>query len=126
MDRITWDTPVDALMHSDELQELYHAGVKGMKWGVRKKQPVSSTRSGRKYTAKNSGGRSKSSISSKIKKGRMAAKAAKAKKVAAIISGSAAVASGALWVASAFIPGMPILNTIAAASNLASIATAPK
>jgi hypothetical protein len=84
--------------------ELYHYGVKGQKWGVRKKTKTSS----------------------KIKRGAKAVDAAKAKKVATIVSSTAAIASGALWVASALVPGLGILNTAAAVANVASMAVAPK
>lgn len=112
--------------------ELYHAGVKGMKWGVRKDR-VSSNTSVTKIkkrgdtttiTSKQSDQRAKLTV----KRDRGAKLVAKSKnaKVKVMVSNTACVASGALWLASAFIPGMPILNTVAAAANVVGIATAQK
>jgi hypothetical protein len=85
--------------------ELYHYGVKGQKWGVRN---------------------NKRSTSSKVKRGSKYVSTKNLKKVAAIVSSTTAIASGVLWVASAFVPGMAALNTAAAIANVTSMATAPK
>lgn len=104
--------------------ELYHAGVKGMKWGVRKKQYGSSgSGTGTK--------RSKNSVSSKtnkqseptyrISKTRRGAKVVakhQNAKVKLVISNSTAVAAGALRVAAAFIPGAGALSGVANAAAL--------
>ena len=82
--------------------ELYHHGVKGQKWGVRKDRKTLLQRG--------------SNFINKMK----------TKKVMTIVSSTAAVASGALWVASALVPGVAALNTVAAVANVASMATAPK
>lgn len=112
--------------------ELSHAGVKGMKWGVRKDKvsantPVTKVRKHgdtTTITAKQAGQKAKLTV----KRDRGAKLVAKSKdtKIKVVISNAASIASGALWVASAFVPGMPILNTVAAAANLVGIATAQK
>lgn len=118
--------------------ELYHAGVKGMKWGVRndKKKTSGGNRQSTQVTKTKTRGNT-TTISSRsgsqkakltVNRDRGAKLVAKSKdaKIKVIVSNTASVASGALWVASAFVPGMPILNTVAAAANLVGLATAPK
>lgn len=96
--------------------ELYHHGVKGQKWGVRKYQNQNGelTAAGKKHR------KQRDTAERSVKNGTRYVKKHDPVKIAAIISSSTAVASGALWVASAFIPGAPILNTVAAAASLIS------
>lgn len=114
---------------------LSHAGVKGMKWGVRKdnysssdnsSRPTNSTtstntvrksRNGKVTKVTNSADRS----SVKVKKTRRGAKVVAKhnnEKVKVIISNSTAVAAGALRVAAAFIPGAGALSGVANAAAL--------
>ena len=87
--------------------ELYHAGVKGMKWGVRKDDNKTSgphkgaSRKQSQKTKKKSG----SNTAAKVKKGEQYTNKISGKKVATIVSSTAAVVSGALWAASVFMPG---------------------
>jgi hypothetical protein len=120
--------------------ELYHAGVKGMKWGVRKDRTKSANtlrrsrntsndtvtkivQRGDKTTVTSRNAKSKAKLT--VKRDRGAKLVAKNEniKLKVIVSNTASIASGALWVASAFVPGLPILNTVAAAANLVGIAT---
>lgn len=110
--------------------ELYHAGVKGMRWGVRKDksiadEPVTKIRKRGDTTVITSQSKDQKAKLT-VKRDRGAKLVAKSKdvKIKAVVSNTATIASGALWVASAFIPGLPILNTVAAAANLVGIATA--
>lgn len=118
--------------------ELYHAGVKGMKWGVRndknkslntKRRGTSSaekttiTKRGDTTIIKARSGDQKAKLTVKRDKGAKFVAKSSNTKLKVIISNTATVASGALWVASAFMPGLPILNTVAAAANLVGIAT---
>jgi hypothetical protein len=120
MDKFYYMSSSGEIWNSDE--EFYHHGIRGMKWGVRRYQNDNGTltNAGKKhYKYREAALRS-------VNKGTNYVKGRKAVKIASIISSSAAVASGALWVASAFVPGMPILNTVAAAANLVSISVGPK
>ena len=112
-------TPDGSFVCSDE---LYHAGVKGMKWGVRKDDYSSGGTNVRKSrngkVTKISDGRS----SIKMKKTRRGAKIVAEHnnaKVKVIISNSTAIAAGALRVAAAFIPGAGALSAVANVATLA-------
>lgn len=112
--------------------ELRHAGVKGMKWGVRNDKKstgkteinIRQRRNTTTITARNDTQKAKL----RVKRDRGAKLVAKSQnaKIKVLISNTASMASGALWVASALIPGMPVLNTIAAAANVVGLATAKK
>ena len=112
--------------------ELRHAGVKGMKWGVRKDKvtgdvPVTKIRKRHNTTTITArSGDQKAKLTVKRDRGAKLVAKSKDTKIKVIISSTASVASGALWVASALVPGMPVLNTIAAAANLVGLATANK
>ena len=113
---------------------LSHAGVKGMKWGVRKdgyssgnssahrgessnKTVVKKSRNGKVTKISNTADNSKV----KIKKTRRGAKVVAKHnniKVKTIISNSTAVAAGALRVAAAFVPGAGALSGVANAAAL--------
>lgn len=116
--------------------EIYHAGVKGMKWGVRKDDYSSGTsnkhrnssQSNQTIVKKSKNGKvtkvsntsDRSSI--RMKKTRRGAKVVARNnnaKVKVIISNSTAVAAGALRVAAAFIPGAGALTGVA---NVAALA----
>lgn len=121
---------------------LYHAGVKGMKWGVRndktsggnlkRKTDDSSTAKIKKrgnittISAEDRKRKQKAKLTVNANKGAKLVAKSKDTKLKVIVSNTASIASGALWVASAFVPGMPVLNTVAAATNLVGIATAQK
>lgn len=104
--------------------ELYHTGVKGMKWGVRKDSYSSSgvtRKSSRSTSNKAATAPKKSEPTYKIKKTARGAKiVAKHNnaKVKVVISNSTAVAAGALRVAAAFIPGAGALSGVANAAAL--------
>lgn len=116
--------------------ELRHHGVKGMKWGVRRFQNKSGrlTPAGRKrYSGGNSNTNRESNndpkgIAKKYTAGKNFIDREKAKKAMAVVSSAAAVTSGALWVASALVPGPASIatNTVAAIANVVSMATAEK
>lgn len=114
--------------------ELYHAGVKGMKWGVRKDKTSSGNTSTTKIkrrkntttvTARNGNERAKVTV----KKNRGAKVVAKnnSTKVKVIVANTANVTAGALRVASAFVPGMSVLSGVANVAALTStVATLKK
>lgn len=95
--RITANTSVSDLPNP----EIYHHGTKGMKWGVRRYQNKdgSLTAKGKQHR------KSTTKAAALAKKGKNYVQKIDGKKVTAIISATAAVASGALWAASAFVPG---------------------
>lgn len=115
--------------------ELYHAGVKGMKWGVRNDKskstkPARKTKTtsgttvtktvqrGNTTTITSRNGKQKAKLT--VKKDRGAKVVAKNDnvKVKVIVSNTANVAAGALRVAAAFVPGMSMLNGVATAASL--------
>lgn len=115
-------------------RELYHAGIKGMKWGVRNDSAKSS--GSRKSKATNTGPVTKTKIKGntttiksrhgdqkaklKVKKNKGAKLVAKNRnaEVKVIVSNTANVTAGALRVASAFVPGLSILSGVANAAAL--------
>lgn len=115
--------------------EIYHAGVKGMKWGVRNdKNPTAPRKSSntnntvatkikkRGNTTKISSrdGNQRAKLTIKRNRGaKLVAKYDKAK-VKVVVSNTTAVAAGALRVAAAFVPGMSVLNGVATAASLVS------
>lgn len=107
--------------------EIYHAGVKGMRWGVRTDKKTGGTNSTSTTKIKKRGntttitareGNQKAKL--KVKRDRGAKLVAKndKTKVKVIVSNTTAVAAGALRVAAAFIPGMSVLNGVATATSL--------
>ena len=111
--------------------ELYHSGVKGMKWGVRNDKrkngrksasstPVTKTRTrGDTTTITSRSGNQRAKL--KVKRNRGAKLVAKhdKTKVKVIVSNTAAVSAGAMRVAAAFVPGLSVLNGVATAVSLA-------
>lgn len=115
--------------------ELYHAGVKGMKWGVRndksrsanshrrssKSSDVTITKTVRRKnstTITSRSGNQKAKLTVKRNRGAKLVAKHDNTKVKVIISNSTAVAAGALRVAAAFIPGASVLNGVATAASL--------
>ena len=123
--------------------ELYHAGVKGMKWGVRNDKSKSSgtsrkTTSSDRSVTKTVTRKNKTTITSRngnqkvkltVKRNRGAKLVAKNENVnvKVIVSNTANVAAGAMRVAAAFVPGMSVLNGVATAASLVgTVATLKK
>lgn len=124
---ITSDTP---------LSELAHAGVKGMKWGVRNDKSTASTgtrkrthtssdgtvtttkQRGNKTTITSKNGNQKAKLTVKRDKGAKLVAQHDSTKIKVIISNTANVAAGAMRVAAAFVPGMSVLNGVATAATL--------
>lgn len=124
---ITSDTP---------LNELSHAGVKGMKWGVRKDKYNSSGGNPRRTRASGDGtvtttktrgnkttitarnGKQKAKLTVKHNRGAKLVAKHDNTKIKVIISNTANVAAGAMRVAAAFVPGMSALNGVATAAAL--------
>ena len=122
---ITSDTPIN---------ELYHAGVKGMKWGVRNDKSKSSgstpkrTRAGNstvtakvrgnKTTITSQKGKHKAKLTVKRNRGAKLVAQNENTKIKVIISNTANVAAGAMRVAAAFVPGLSALNGVATAASL--------
>lgn len=115
--------------------ELYHTGVKGMKWGVRNDKSKSSGTSRRSKSTNDTATtkvvqrRNKTTISSRnrnskatltVKRNRGAKLVAKNEnvKLKVIVSNTANVAAGAMRVAAAFVPGLSVLNGVATAASL--------
>lgn len=115
--------------------ELYHAGVKGMKWGVRKEKTktasvptrrqslnnatvTKASASGNTTTISSRQGTSRAKLTIKKNKGaKLVAKTENAK-VKVVLSNTANVTAGALRVAAAFIPGASVLNGVATGVSL--------
>ena len=133
---ITSDTPIN---------ELSHAGVKGMKWGVRndKRNTYTGTRKrthtskdgtvtttkvrGNKTTITSKNGNSKAKLTVKKNRGAKLVAKNQNEKIKVIISNTANVAAGAMRVAAAFVPGMSVLNGVATAASLVgTVATLKK
>lgn len=123
--------------------EIYHAGVKGMKWGVRNdkdKSTGTSRRSrssngtvtktvqrGSTTTIKSKSGNQKAKITVKRNRGAKVVAKNENAKVKVIVSNTANVTAGALRVAAAFVPGLSVLNNVATAANLiGTVATLKK
>ena len=113
--------------------ELYHAGVKGMKWGVRKDKTSSNGTTTkikrRKNTTTISQRKGNERTKLTVKKNRGAKVVAKNSntKVKVIVANTANVTAGALRVAAAFIPGMSTLSGVANIAALTStVATLKK
>ena len=124
--------------------ELYHAGVKGMKWGVRNDKKKSSKPRRRNQNSQNTvvtktvQRKNKTTITSRsgnqkakltVKRNRGAKLVAKCEdaKVKVMISNTANVTAGALRVAAAFVPGLSVLNGVATAASLVgTVATLKK
>lgn len=105
--------------------ELYHHGVKGMRWGRRKAPDPSNnqtvvrrSRNGKVTEIFDASGKSSIRMK-KIRNGAKVVAEHNNAKVKVIISNSTAVAAGALRVAAAFIPGAGVLSGVANAAALA-------
>lgn len=103
--------------------ELYHHGVKGMKWGVRNISVSNAGRKQRSHTPKSTNVRKKAVKAHK--RGKRFVDHLNNKKVKTIIGTTTSVAAGALRVASAFIPGNigGVSNSAAAVANIVSVAS---
>ena len=127
------------------INELSHAGVKGMKWGVRKSTGNSSTGNskrthtssdgtvtttktrGNKTTITSKNGNSKAKLTVKRNRGAKLVAKHDNTKLKIIVSNTANVAAGAMRVAAAFVPGMSVLNGVATAASLVgTVATLKK
>lgn len=123
--------------------ELYHAGVKGMKWGVRndkdkttgvsRKSKNSNTTVTKTVKRKNTtiissrNGNQKAKLTIKRNRGAKLVAKNDNTKVKVIVSNTANVAAGAMRVAAAFVPGLSVLNGVATAASLVgTVATIKK
>lgn len=123
--------------------EIYHAGVKGMKWGVRNDRKksgnthrpkqnnnVTSTKTvkrGNTTKITSSSGNQKTKLT--IKRNRGAKLVAKTEnvKLKVLISNTANISAGAMRVAAAFVPELAVLNGVATAATLVgTVATIKK
>lgn len=112
------------IIHRDyDEKYLEHHGVKGMKWGVRKKSNASDERKQLKKQLKKQYHDDKKQLRKIYHAGEKQVKKMSNEDLKKIISNTAAVTSGALWIASAFIPGnvAGVLNGAAAVANIVSI-----
>ena len=102
-----------------EQNELIHYGVLGMRWYHRKSSSKGRTNKKSKVPKDK-----EKQIKNNISKGKKKADELKTQKVKEILKDTAVVASGALWVASAFVPGnvAGALNGAAAIANVTSVA----
>ena len=107
--------------------ELYHAGVRGMKWGIRNDKKKSSggrkTRSSSKtekvsVTLTKKPSEKKKKLKYKTDRGAKVVAKASDKKVKIVISNATAIAAGTLRVAASFIPGASVLT---GAANVAAL-----
>lgn len=115
---------MDILIHSDGTYELYHHGVKGMKWGVRRYQnPDGSLKKGHKkrYGEPPAGVR-KQRAKQKVETGKKFADNFDKHKTLKVIKTTAAVASGAFWLTSAIATGNVAMtaNRMAALTSIVS------
>lgn len=124
--------------------ELYHAGKKGMKWGVRNDKPKSTStsqysrrsaddtvtkvsRRGSKTTVTSRNGKSKATLTVKRNRGAKVVAKHDNTKVKVIVANTANVAAGAMRVAAAFVPGLSVLSNVATAASLVgTVATLKK
>ena len=101
--------------------ELYHHGVKGQKWGVRRYQ--------NKDGSLTSAGKQRSKAELKPKPnaktlttdGEKYAKKMRRKKVQNILYNTVAITSGSLFVASMLVPGSPVIMALSNASRIAGM-----
>lgn len=122
--------------------EIYHAGVKGMKWGVRNDKKATMTRKSRNTNNVTStktikrGNTTKITSRSGNQKAKLTVKRNRGAKLVAkndnvrlkvLISNTAAVSAGAMRVAAAFVPELAVLNGVATAATLVgTVATIKK
>lgn len=123
--------------------ELYHAGVKGMKWGVRNDKDKSTGTSrksrssnttvtktvkrGNTTTITSRNGNQKAKLTIKRNRGAKLVAKNENTNVKVIVSNTANVAAGAMRVAAAFVPGLSVLNGVATAASLVgTVATLKK
>lgn len=128
-----------------KLNGLSHAGVKGMKWGVRNDKTKSSGRPTRRTHTGNDGtvtttkmrgnkttitarnGNQKAKLTVKRNRGAKLVAKHDNTKIKVIVSNTANVAAGAMRVAAAFVPGLSVLNGVATAASLVgTVATLKK
>ena len=106
--------------------ELYHYGVPGMKWGVRRNRSSGAPRETKRKThtdrtaSTSTAANNKKSI--KVRAGEKVANVYDKVKVNKIITNAALVASGTLRVAAALVPGASLLADAATVVGLASTA----